>query len=265
MSPNLPITEDDLHGYVDQALAPERRAEVEAYLASHPEVAQRIAGYAGQREALRDALGPIAEEPVPPQLSLARMIEARRLPARRLPWRAAAAAVLLLAIGGAGGWLSRGLTQPAAAGIAALAQEGADTYAVYASDRNRAVELGAADREQLVRWVSNRLQRPIAVPNLAAAGYRFMGGRLVATPHGPAGMFMYDDDHGTRIAMLVRPMEIEGDTPMSERSHGPVSGVTWAEQGLGYTLVGAEPADVLHPLADEMRRQIGAGQDSVKL
>ena len=87
----------------------------------------------------------------------------------------------------------------------------------------------------------------------------------IATPHGPAGMFMYDDDHGTRIAMLVRPMEIQGDTPMSEGSHGPVSGVTWAEQGLGYTLVGAKPADVLHPLADEMRRQITAGQDSVKL
>ncbi len=76
MSP--PITEDDLHGYVDQVLAPERRAEVEAYLAEHPEVARRVAGYAAQRDGLRRALGPVAEEPVPPQLSLARMIEARR-------------------------------------------------------------------------------------------------------------------------------------------------------------------------------------------
>lgn len=252
-----PITEDDLHGYVDRVLAPERRAEVEAYLAEHPEVARRIAGYAVQRDGLRQALGPIAQEPVPPELSLARMIEARRRPSSR-PWLATAAAVLLLVIGGAGGWAWRGMAEPPRAGIAALAREGAENYEVYAADHSRAVELGAADRPQLVRWLSDRLQRPVAVPDLA--GYRFMGGRLVATPHGPAGLLMYDDDRGTRLAMLVRPMEIEGDTPMSEHSQGAVSGVTWADRGLGYTLVGDRPADVLHPLADEARRQIRAGE-----
>lgn len=258
MSP--PITEDDLHGYVDQVLAPERRAEVEAYLAEHPEVAGRVAGYAAQRDGLREALGPIAQEPVPPELSLGRMIEARRPSAWHRPWQAIAAAVLLLAIGGTGGWAWRGLAEPPRSGIAALAREGAENYAVYAADHSRAVELGAADRPQLVSWLSDRLQRPVAVPDLAQAGYRFMGGRLVATPHGPAGLLMYDDDRGTRLAMLVRPMEIEGDTPMSEHSQGAVSGVTWADRGLGYTLVGDRPADVLHPLADEARRQIRAGE-----
>lgn len=258
MSP--PITEDDLHGYVDRVLAPERRAEVEAYLAEHPEVARRVAGYAAQRDGLRQALGPIAEEPVPPLLSLARMIEARRRPAPwGRPWQVAAA-VLLLAIGGAGGWAWRGMAEPPQAGIAALAREGAENYAVYAADHTRAVELGAADRPELVRWLSDRLRRPIAVPDLTQAGYRFMGGRLVATPHGPAGLLMYDDDRGTRLAMLVRPMDIEGDTPMSEHSSGDVSGLAWADQGLGYTLVGDRPADVLHPLADEARRQIRASE-----
>lgn len=255
-----PITEDDLHGYVDQVLAPERRAEVEAYLAGHPEVARRVAGYAAQRDGLRQALGPVADEPVPHQLSLARMIEARRSPAWYRPWFAAAVAMLLLAIGGAGGWAWRGLAEPPRAGIAALAREGAENYAVYASDRTRAVELWADDRAQLVGWLSDRLQRPVSVPDLSQSGYRFMGGRLVATPHGPAGLLMYDDDRGTRLAMLVRPMDIEGDTPMSEHSRGDVSGLAWADQGLGYTLVGDRPADVLHPLADEARRQIRAGE-----
>ena len=257
---NPPITEDDLHGYVDQVLAPERRAEVEAYLAEHPEMARRIAGYAAQRDALRQALGPVAEEPVPPQLSLARMIEARRPSAWYRPWQAAAAAVLLLAIGGAGGWAWRGMAEPPRSGIAALAQEGTENYAVYAADHTRPIELGAADRVQLVRWLSDRLQRPVSVPDLSRSGYRFMGGRLVATAHGPAGLLMYDDDRGTRLAMLVRPMEIEGDTPMAEHSQGSVSGFVWADRGLGYTLVGAKPADVLHPLADEARRQIDASR-----
>jgi anti-sigma factor RsiW len=256
MSIGHPITEDELHGYVDGALAPERRAEIQAYLDDHPEVAQRVTGYAAQREALRSAFGPIAEEPVPPELSLSRLIEARRTSSRRLPWRSAAAAILLLALGIGGGWFGRGLSEPAQGGIAALAQEGADSYAVYATDRVRAVEIGADKQDELVRWVSNRLQRPVSVPDLTQAGYHFMGGRLVATAHGPAGLFMYDDGHGTRLSMLVRPMAIDGDTPMSEHSRGTVSGVAWADQGLGYSLVGAKPAQLLHPIADEVRRQI---------
>ena len=82
---------------------------------------------------------------------------------------------------------------------------------------------------------------------------------LVATPHGPAGMFMYDDDHGTRIAMLVRPMTTDGTTPMTEHGRGGVKGFTWSDRGMGYSLVGPPPAATLHPLADEMRRQIDQG------
>ena len=41
-----------------------------------------------------------------------------------------------------------------------------------------------------------------------------MGGRLVATEHGPAALFMYDDDRGTRVTMLVRPMKVEGEMKM---------------------------------------------------
>jgi hypothetical protein len=52
-----PITDDDLHGYVDQQLAPNRTEEVRAYLADHPEVSARINGYVEQRERLRAAPG----------------------------------------------------------------------------------------------------------------------------------------------------------------------------------------------------------------
>ena len=253
-----PISEDDLHAYVDAVLDPARRAEVEDYLARHPDVAGRVQGYVRQRAALRAALQPVVEEPVPPELDLARLIAARRSrpPAR---WRAVAAAVMWLALGAAGGWSLHLLRAPAG-GIAALAEEAADNYAVYGPDRIRPVEIRAADSGELVRWVSGRLGHPIAVPDLAAAGYRFMGGRLVATPHGPAGLFMYDDDHGTRLVMLVRPMADQRNAPMSERSAAaggrPVTGFTWADKGIGYSLVGAAAPGVLHPLADEIRRQI---------
>ena len=87
---NRPITEDDHHAYVDDVLEPERRAEVGSYLADHPDVAKRVAGFADQRELLRAALAPIAAEPLPPELNLSRIVEGRR---RRSPpawWHATA-------------------------------------------------------------------------------------------------------------------------------------------------------------------------------
>jgi anti-sigma factor RsiW len=254
MNTPRPITEADLHAYVDGRLDPARLAEVEDYLAHHPVEAERIDGYAEQRRSLRAALAGHAEEPIPAQLNLASLIEAHRAP-RYASWRAVAAGVLLLGLGGLGGWaLPHGAETPKA-GIASLAQEAAESYAVYAPDHIRPVELRAADRGELVSWVSRRLNRTVAVPDLAASGYRFMGGRMVPTPHGPAVLFLYDDDKGTRLAMLVRPMEIERDTPLAAQSHGAVSGFAWSDQGLGYSLVAPASARDLHALADEARRQ----------
>jgi len=254
MTTDRPISEDDLHAYVDKALDTARHVEVEAYLERHPEVARRVRGFAGQREKLREAFAPIAQEPVPPELSLARLVEAGRKPTV-ISWRLAAAAVLLLVLGGTGGWFGHGISQEVNGGIAALAREASDSYEVFSTDHFRPVEFKAAEQATLVNWVSERLQHRIAAPDLAASGYRFMGGRLVATPHGPAGLFMYDDDHGRRLVVLVRPMAIEKDTPMAQNANGRVSGITWAQNGIGYSLVGAAAPESLHPLANEIRRQ----------
>ncbi len=253
MSVDRPIAEDDLHGHVDGALDAARSREVEAYLAAHPDVAARVEAYAAQRHGMRAALAPVAAEPVPADLGLATLIAARRR-SRGVPWRAAIAAVLCLAIGGGGGWIARGL---APTDLAALAREATTCYEVFAPDKARPVEIQAADEDQLVRWVSNRLHRPVRVPDLAGAGYRFIGGRLVATAHGPAGLYMYDDAGGGRLAIMVRPMPAEPNGAMLSHTDGSVSSFAWAEDQLGYGLVAFAPAPTLHPLADEVRRQMG--------
>ncbi len=83
-----------------------------------------------------------------------------------------------------------------------------------------------------------------------------MGGRVVPTEHGPAAMVMYDDDRGTRLVLLARPMAVDQNAPMSPHAQGGVSGFAWADRGLGYSLVGSAPANALHPIADDARRQI---------
>jgi anti-sigma factor RsiW len=256
MSADHPIQEEDLHAYVDDALTLARRAEVDDYLSRHPDVVQRVRHYARQRAEMRSLLAPIAEEPVPPQLNLARMLEAHRTP-RAASWRLAAAVLLAFGLGGTGGWAMRGAPDANASGIGALAREAAMSYQIFASDTARPVELDGARSAELVNWVSKRLQRPIALPDMTQAGYRLMGGRLVATEHGPAAMFMYDDKNGTRVAMLVRPMEADRDMPMTAHTQGGVAGYAWADKGLGYSLVADAALPGLHPLADAMRRQIG--------
>jgi anti-sigma factor RsiW len=251
-----PITEDDLHGFVDQRLEPKRQAEVRAYLDEHPEIAAKINGYGQQRDILRAVLAPIAGEPLPSQLNLTRMIAIQQRP-RGIPWWAsAAAAMALLVVGGAGGWSLKSMSQRPTEGIASLAREAADSFAVYAPDHTHPIELRASDRAELVAWASQRLGHSVTVPDLSSSGYRFMGGRLVATEHGPAAMYMYDDDHGTRLVMLARPMAAEENAKMSPLAEGTVNGFAWADHGMGYSLVGSPPTEALHPIADEARRQL---------
>jgi anti-sigma factor RsiW len=250
-----PISEDDLHAYIDGALSDARRHEVEAYLELNPEVADRYRKFGSQRDALLAALGPIAAEPVPPQLNLAHLVASRRRP-RWSGWRVGAAACLLVLVSGSGGWMLRGVGMDAQVGINALAQEASYTYAVFGPDRGRPVEIAASDSADLVRWVEKRLSRPISLPDLSASGYRFMGGRVVATRNGPAGLLMYDDAQGARIAILMRPMVRDQNAPMAEHRDGEVVGYAWADNGMGYSLVGGLDAEtLLHPIADEARRQ----------
>jgi anti-sigma factor RsiW len=169
------------------------------------------------------------------------------------------AAMLLLSIGGLGGWAMRGALEASPSGLVALAQEATASYNVYAPDRVRPVEVRASDGAQLVRWVSDRLHRPVKVPDLTNSGCRLMGGRVVATQHGPAAMFMYDDDHGSRLVLLARPMsDADQNEPMTPQSQGDVAGFAWADDGLGYSLVGRVAPESLRSIANEVRKQARA-------
>ena len=147
-----------------------------------------------------------------------------------------------------------------ATGMTALAQEAAFNYSVYGPDKIHPVEFDAANSGALVDWISSRLQTRITVPDLTSAGYKFMGGRLVATYHGPAGMLMYDNAQGSRLVMFVRPMEVDKNQPkMVPYVQGAVAGFSWTRNGIGYSVMSDAPPDILHPLADDVRQQVTPG------
>jgi anti-sigma factor RsiW len=253
-----PISEDDLQAYVDGRLDVSRSLLVEQYLEQNPGAAGRIAAYIEQSNDLRAAFSSAAVKP-----NLASIAEPNREAARHMrrptPWLTAAAAILLaLLVGGGGGWLVRGQIAPLQlGGIPALTQEAVVNHLVYTEDHGRPVEL-AADREaDLVQWLSKRLNTPLKVPDLTSAGYRFMGGRLAATDHGPAAMLMYVDASGNRLTVFTRPMpKDKRDMKTIPVSADGVSGFAWICDGLGYSVLEKDNGNDLRSVADIVRHQV---------
>ncbi len=76
-----PITEADLHAFIDGQLDVARRVDVEGYLSHSPTAAARVMADLHARDALRMALGASASRPPAPVMDAARRLE------RGLAWR----------------------------------------------------------------------------------------------------------------------------------------------------------------------------------
>src|SRR6185312_15133929 len=59
--PKIPVTEDEFHAYVDNELPPERRSDVEAWLATHPDDAERVQSWRAMAEALHARYDSVAK------------------------------------------------------------------------------------------------------------------------------------------------------------------------------------------------------------
>src|SRR5215217_3465685 len=97
------VSEADLQAYADGKLPEERRAAVAAWLAAHPEDAERIESYRHLAAELRSSYDSVLDEPVPERLQ--RTIRAGR--ARRIAMVAGWVA-LGAVLGAVAGWQLHG-------------------------------------------------------------------------------------------------------------------------------------------------------------
>lgn len=273
MNPSSPITEADLHAWVDGHLAAERAREVEAYLAARPDEAQRAQAWRAQKQELRALFDPVQDEPMP-----ARLLRAAR---PRTPWvaRRLAAGIAIALAGGALGWGLRGGMQdtgkalaqrtPAAAGaiqVSAFAQRAAVAHAVYSPDQRRPVEVDAAHEDQLVAWLSKRMGAAMKPPHLQAQGYVLEGGRLLPGGEGPVAQFMYRDDAGSRLTLYVSNQlgdlgdaTATGPKPETAFRHareGSVNVFYWVDGPFGYALSAEADRATLARVSAEVYRQL---------
>jgi len=95
----VPLSDADVHAFVDGQLAPDRAKRVATAIVSDPELAACVADLRQRNALLREALDPVLAEPIP-----ARLLEAAEAPRKTVAsrWLAAGfalAAALVLGIG----------------------------------------------------------------------------------------------------------------------------------------------------------------------
>ena len=155
----LPVTEDELHAYLDGELPGDRIAGVEAWLAAHPDDMAKVAAWRAQSDAIRARYGSVADETVPTRFDLDQMMKADR------SWRkpAAAAAVIAFVLGGALGWFAHTPVMSAVnqntKGFETFTTEAVEAYKLYVVEVRHPVEVTANDAEHLVQWLSKRVAR----------------------------------------------------------------------------------------------------------
>lgn len=256
MNEQIPVTEADLLAHVDGLLPASRAAEIEAYLSTRPDEAERVRIYREQNRGLRELLEPGLDQAIP-----ARLREAALAPATPRRWRAAwrlprgslqrvAASCALVFVGVASGWLARGALEPAAMlarapgafpaaklETASFARQAAIAHVVYSPDVRHPVEIGADQEDQLVTWLSKRLGADIRPPKLGALGYELIGGRLLPGTSGPVAQFMYHDVTGQRLTLYVSTENAANkDTGFRFTQEGPVNVFYWIDGKFGYAL-----------------------------
>ncbi len=253
---DTPITDADLQAYADGRLGEPRRAAVEAWIAAHPEEAERVADYRRLGDALRAAYDTVLDEPVPARLR--QVLHPRRL------WRHAAVAAWLaagIAIGTVAGWQlheHRPGAAPAADAGAVMAHRAAIAHATYSPEVRHPVEVGADQEAHLVAWLSKRLGAPLRAPKLEAVGYSLVGGRLLPGESGPVAHFMYQCNQGTRVTLYVRTEAVNNnETAFRYAKEGNVRVFYWIDRKLGYALSSADISkDDLFKVANAVYQQL---------
>lgn len=249
---NAPISEHDLHAWADGRLDTERQAEVEAWLANHPEQRELGLRWREQGALLHATYDAVLDAPLP-----ARFADLTPPAAAPRQLLRVAAAVAWLAIGGVIGFLARGVAVPPALTSASLPHQAAIAHAVYAGEVRHPVEVGADQEAHLVAWLSKRLGAPLQPPRLDAEGYRLIGGRLLAGDTGSVAQFMYEASPTQRLTLYVRnDAGHNRDTAFRQAREGNIEVFYWVDGRFGYALSGTVDARQMQQLATTVYRQL---------
>jgi anti-sigma factor RsiW len=241
--PKIAVTEDELHAYIDNELPAERRGDVEAWLSTHADDAERVQAWRAMAEALHARYDGVADEAVPKRLEIERLT---RQP-RKWMMGAIAAALLAFVAGGAVGWVAHGAAASPSA-FQNLTLDALDAHRLYVVEVRHPVEVPGSERTHLQQWLTKRCGWDVRAPVLETTGLKLVGGRLLPGPTGPASFLMYESPTGERFTLYTSRGKTE--TAQMRYTAAENSGAMyWSENGVGYVLSGPTDKDRLNQVA----------------
>lgn len=226
-------SEEELHAYVDDRLDPVRRAEVQAWLASHPQAAQRVEAWLADARQLRTGLAGLAQ---PRASTLVDRDQLRRQARHRLQrrWASAAAIVVALGVGGLGGWQAR---DASLADVKPMA-DAVQAHRLFAD--SQALDIQARNPDQLRTWLQAHFDQVGQLPDLAGYGFTPVGARLLSNEQGPAALVVFEDGVGRRISLFLRsPGKHFRRMPQGQRIDGQLQARYWSHGAYNFALVSA--------------------------
>lgn len=245
--PNAPVSEDDLHSYCDGRLDAGRERAVLAHLDAHPEDAREIARWRANEAALSALLSGCAhggpdDIPAPARSR------------RRDAWPVIAAALIAaFGLGGGAGFVLRDTVlareDDSAAQSGWLEAAARDVFLTYVGEVRHPVEVGASEREHLVNWLGNRIERPFTAPSLEALGFSLVGGRLLPLGGHPGAMLMYENASGERATLLLARNGGARDTAFQFSADAGVNTFRWIEESMAYAISGLLDRAALEDIA----------------
>jgi len=235
-----PVTDEELHAFVDGELPADREAAVTAWLATHADAAAQVGAWRAQADSIRARYGAVANEPVPERLKLDQVMRHERAGTRHLVAMATAAALIAFVFGGAAGWLARGASAASPSGFDMFIAEALDAYKLYVVEVRHPVEVPGSERSHLTQWLSKRLGAELRIPDLQSIGLKLVGGRLLPGPTGAAAFYMYEGPSGERFTIYCAKATAS-QTALRYRSEQQQAAFYWVDDSVAYVVSG--PAD----------------------
>ncbi|ACE91871.1 anti-sigma factor protein [Rhizobium phaseoli] len=250
------VTEADLHAYADGQLAETARARVEAFLADNPDEAAMVAEWQGQNTGIKTLFSGYEKAKDTDALLVAPPRAASSAPNR---WMAAAAALLVFALGAVSGHYGPTLLQKPdlrLTGSETLPKQAATAFTVYAAEVRHPVEVFADEEAHLATWLGKRLAiENLKIPDLQSLGFKLVGGRLLPVDGRPGAMFMYENQAGERLTVIVGRNRENRTTSFRFASSGNLETFYWIDGELGYAVTGEISRETLRGVAEECYRQ----------
>ena len=288
-----PITEADLHSFVDGQLPPDRRRQLAAYLQANPLQAARLQDWQLQNRSLVHAFRHILDEPLPVSLSLNISAAARYVaqpaqvghfrkaeePARTLsdqfvPVKSSPASGFIgfmlglslafalagIALFGLQSWPYGRQAAPANDPKSRMTQYALEAHRTFADDKTHAWEMSATKPADLLQWLSQRAGTPITAPDLSGEGLKLAGGRILPGDYAPLAMLIYENANGERVSLLAGRQLRGANQPLLALESGLLSVATGNKGSTAIALVAATSANHVDHIARMIESQVEPGQ-----